>query len=89
MNYAYRQLQRVSPASYRRYVWWARGSRLWKRYLRLAAVAAGLFGRILLTLQYFILLPPFAWVAKRAERREGTGWMPIRHDRRQAPTSQY
>jgi rubrerythrin len=89
MNYAYRQLQRVSPQSYRRYVWWARGSRLWKRYLRLAAIVAGLVGNILLTLQYFILLPPFAWFAKRAERREGTGWIPIPRDRRPSPTSQY
>lgn len=88
MNYAYKQLTRVSPTKYRRYVWWARGSRLWKRYLRLAAGVAGLFGRVILTLQYFILLPLFAVFAKRAERKEGHGWIAIRSERR-PPTSQY
>ena len=89
MNYTYRQLQRVSPKSYRRYVWWARASRLWKRYLRLAAVVAGLFGRIMFTLMYFVLLPPFAWLAKRAERREPAGWTPVPAGRDDSPTSQY
>jgi rubrerythrin len=37
MNYTYTQLARVLPGSYRRQVWQARASRLWKRYLRLAA----------------------------------------------------
>ena len=27
---------------------------------------------------YFVLLPPFAWLAKRASRREPIGWTPIR-----------
>src|SRR5579862_4123369 len=89
MNYAYKQLTRVAPAKYRRHVWWARSSRLWKRYLRLAAGLAALFGRVMLTLQYFILLPPFAWLAKRTERREGVGWVPIPQDRQRPPTSQY
>jgi rubrerythrin len=89
MNYAYRQLTRVSPKTYKRHVWWARASRLWKRYLRLAAATAAIFGKVALTLQYFILLPPFAWFAKRAERREGEGWIAIASDRRRAPTSQY
>jgi hypothetical protein len=78
----------VSPKKYRRYVWWARGSRLWKRYLRLAAAVAGLLGGLVLTLQYFVLLPPFAWLAKRAERKEGYGWIAIRSEPR-PPTSQY
>ena len=43
-------------------------------YLRLATALAGILGSILLTIQYFILLPPFAWLAKRAERRELSGW---------------
>src|SRR2546425_231237 len=33
--------------------------------------------------------PPFAWFAKRAERRESPGWMPIPRDRDRSPTSQY
>ena len=76
MNYTYTQLARVLPKSYRRQVWQARASRLWKRYLRLAAVVAGVLGTIILTIQYFVLLPPFAWLAKRAEKRE-----PARLDR--------
>src|SRR5258706_780243 len=41
MNYTYTQLARVLPKSYRRQVWFARASRLWKRYLRAAAAVAG------------------------------------------------
>jgi hypothetical protein len=54
---------------------------LWKAYLRLATSIAGTFGSILLTIQYFILLPPFAWMAKRAARRETSGWtmVPAEH----------
>jgi len=90
MNYTYTQLARVSPTQYRRRVWRARASRLWKRYLRVAAAVAGLIGTAMLTVQYFVLLPPFAWLAKRAERREPRGWHPIPSDRRAAPpTSQY
>src|SRR6266487_3419214 len=86
MNYTYTQLARISPASYRRHVWRARASRLWKRYLRLAAVVAGVFGTAMLTIQYFILLPPFAWMARRAARRESPGWVPISRDRIESPT---
>ena len=89
MNYTYTQLARVSPKTFRRRVWGARASRLWKRYLRVAAAIAGLFGTALLTVQYFVLLPPFAWLAKRAERREPRGWTPIPRDRRSSPTGQY
>jgi len=89
MNYTYTQLARVSPERYRRRVWRARASRLWKRYLRVAASLAGLIGTLMLTIQYFIVLPPFAWFAKRAERRESRGWTPIPRDRDRSPTSQY
>jgi hypothetical protein len=70
-------------------VWRARARRLWKRYLRLAAVVAGVVGTAMLTIQYFILLPPFAWMARRAERRESSGWVPISRDAIESPTSQY
>src|SRR6195256_4572729 len=60
MNYTYTQLARVMPRSYRRRVWQARGSRLWKRYLRLAAVMAGVMGGAILTVMYFVVLAPFA-----------------------------
>ena len=37
-----------------------------------------------------VVLPPFAWMAKRAERREPIGWTPIRGARQHAsPRSQY
>ena len=89
MNYTYTQLARISPRSYRRQVWRARASRLWKRYLRVAAALAGVVGAVILTIIYFILLAPFAWLAKRAERREPLGWHPISHTRDDSPTSQY
>ena len=89
MNYTYTQLTRISPRAYRRHVWHARARRLWNRYLRVAAVVAGLMGSALLTLMYFALLPPFAWLAKRGAQREPTGWIPISRTRHSAPRSQY
>jgi rubrerythrin len=89
MNYTYTQLARIRPQGYRRQVWQARASRLWKRYLRLAAAAASVISAVMLTLMYFILLAPFAWLAKRAERREPTGWAPIAPERGDSSTSLY
>jgi hypothetical protein len=74
MNYTLTQLARVEPKQHRRHLWWARLSRLWKAYLRLATGLAGILGSMLLTIQYFVLLPPFAWLAKRAAHRERSGW---------------
>src|SRR5881296_64859 len=87
MNYTYTQLARLTPRSCRRHVWRARASRLWRRYVRVAAAVAGGFGTLILTIQYFILLPPFAWLAKRAQRREPPGWAPISGDRQESPSS--
>jgi rubrerythrin len=89
MNYTYTQLARISPRSYRRHVWRARASRLWKRYLRVAVALAGVLGTVILTIQYFVLLPPFAWLARRAQRREPAGWTPIARDRQDSPASEY
>jgi len=89
MNYTYTQLTRVSPQGYRRHVWHARAKRLWNRYLRIAAAMAGLFGGVALTAMYFVLLPPFVWFARRAERREPTGWTSISRNGNQSPRSQY
>src|SRR5262249_9488053 len=90
MNYTYRQLTRIEPERYRRHVWHARAKRLWNRYLRVAAALAAAFGHVMLTLMYFILLPPFVWFAKRAERREPIGLIPIPRARQDAaPRSQY
>jgi hypothetical protein len=88
MNYTYTQLARVLPTSYRRQVWQARASRLWKRYLRVAAAVAGVMGAAVLTVIYFVVLGPFAWVAKRAERREPAGWAPVAREH-EPPASQY
>jgi hypothetical protein len=90
MNYTYKQLTRVAPQRYRRHVWHARARRVWNRYLRVAAALAALFGNVTLSVIYFVLLPPFAWFAKRAARREPSGWVSIpsaRHDA--SPRSQY
>jgi hypothetical protein len=89
MNYTYTQLARVLPTSYRRQVWRARASRLWKRYLRAAAAVANVIGTVILLAIYFVVLAPFAWLAKRAERREPCGWAPIARDDHGQPTSQY
>jgi len=87
MNYTYTQLTRIAPKTYRRHVWHARARRLWNRYLRVAVALANVFGTAILTVIYFLVLPPFAWLAKRAERRETPGWQPIA--RAESPRSQY
>jgi hypothetical protein len=81
MNYTLTQLARVAPQQHKRHLWRARLSRLWKSYLRVATALAGIFGSILLTIQYFVLLPPFAWLAKRAQRRERSGWTRVSPER--------
>jgi len=89
MNYTYTQLARISPRSYRRQVWLARGSRLWRRVVRLAAGVGALMGTVFLTLLYFVLMPPFAWLARRAASREPEGWAPVSARADAPPTSQY
>jgi rubrerythrin len=74
MTYTRTQLTRVSPARNRRALWRARAGRLWRAYLRLAGALAGLLGGVVLTVQYFLLLPWFAIAAQRAARREPRGW---------------
>jgi hypothetical protein len=89
MNYTLVQLARVEPQHHRTRLWRARFSRVWKAYLRLATGLAGVIGGILLTIQYFVILPPFAWLAKRAARRERAGWTPIAAERPGSLTRQY
>jgi len=89
MNYTLTQLARISPQHHRRHIWRARISRLWKAYLRIASALAGLIGALLMTVQYFVLLPPFAWLAKRAARRERPGWSAVPPDSRDSLTRQY
>ncbi len=90
MNYTYKQLTRIEPDRYWRHVWHARAKRVWNRYLRVAAAVAALFGNVALTVMYFVLLAPFAWLAKRSERRKPDGWVSIPRARREtSPRSQY
>jgi rubrerythrin len=89
MNYTLAQLTRVAPQGHRLYLWKARLSRLWKAYLRCASAIAGVMGTVILTLQYFILLPPFALLAKRAARREPAGWAPVVPECERPMESQY
>ncbi|HEY8130945.1 MAG TPA: ferritin-like domain-containing protein [Thermoanaerobaculia bacterium] len=89
MNYTLTQLVRVSPERHRHHLWRARFRRIWKGYLRLATALAGILGGLLLTLQYFIVLPPFAWLAKRAERQETPGWTHISPSRNRSLTNEY
>ncbi|HLZ78772.1 MAG TPA: hypothetical protein VKQ09_05480, partial [Sphingomonas sp.] len=77
MRYSLAELDRIAPGRRRLLLWKARLRRFWKAYLRLATGLAGLIAMVVLTVQYFVLLPPFAWLAQRAARREGTGWSPI------------
>jgi hypothetical protein len=74
MTYTRRELGRVAPRKQGWLLWRARLGRLWKGYLRLAAGLGNLIGSVILTLQYFILVPPFAWIARRSARREQSGW---------------
>ena len=89
MNYTLAQLTRVEPKRHGLFLWKARASRLWKAYLRLMSAIAGVMGAIILTLQYFILLAPFALLAKRAARREPQGWIAIPPERERPLESQY
>jgi len=77
MTYTKAELARVAPKQHGWVLWKARLGRLWKGYLRFAVALGSLFGAVILTLQYFILVPPFAWAAKRAARREPQGWVEV------------
>ena len=74
MTYTRKQLARLSPRLQGRRLWQARASRLWKAYLRIATAIAGLLGTAMLAVQYFLILPPFAVLARRAARREPEGF---------------
>jgi rubrerythrin len=90
MAYTRSQLERLAPRRYRRHLWLARAARLWKGYLRLAAAIAGVLGSLVLVAQYFLVLPLFAVLAKRAARRERPGWSePVRRDAPSPLRSQY
>jgi len=87
MSYTQTQLERVAPRKSRARLWQARIGRLWKAYLRVAAALASILGTLFLRLQYSVVLPPFALLARRAARREPLGFIPAR--RSAAFSSQY
>ncbi|HEX4637448.1 MAG TPA: hypothetical protein VH189_14785 [Rhizomicrobium sp.] len=89
MNYTLAQLARVAPRRHGLFLWKARLTRLWKAYLRIMSAIAGVMGTVILMLQYFILLPPFAVLAKRAQKREPEGWREIPPEREQSLKSQF
>jgi rubrerythrin len=78
MSYTRKQLARIAPRTQGLRLVQARASRIWKAYLRVAVALAALMGGAVLALQYFVLLPPFALLAKRAARREQEGLQPVR-----------
>jgi rubrerythrin len=78
MSYTHAQLTRIAGPRTRRRIWEARLGRLWKAYLRVAAALAGVIGSLILRVQYFVLLPPFVFLARRAARREPEGFAPSR-----------
>jgi rubrerythrin len=89
MKYTKAQLARVDPVRNRRTLWSARAGRLWRAYLRFASALAGLLGGVVLTAQYYVLLPCFALFAKRAGRRESLGWHAAPAPGKGAMKSQY
>jgi len=74
MSYTRSQLARISPRKQGLRLWQSRAGRIWKAYLRVATAIASLFGTILLTAQYFLVLPVFVLLAKRSARNEPDGF---------------
>jgi len=89
MNYTLTQLVRVSPERHRAKLWRARLTRLWNAYLRVASALAGVIGGAILTVQYFVVLPLFAMLSKRAAAREGEGWRAVAQRDADSMRSQY
>lgn len=87
MAYTRKQLARLAPQKQGLRLWQARAARVFRAYVRLAAALGALIGSLALTLQYFLLLPPFALLARRAARREPEGFAPARES--VSLTSQY
>jgi hypothetical protein len=89
MTYTRDQLRRMAPERAGARIWTARLRRFWKAYLRLASALAGLIGAVILTLQFLIVLPPFALLARRAAKKEPTGWSAVAPERNGSLERQY
>lgn len=74
MRYSHAELNRLTPDHARRALWAARLRRLWRAYLRFALILADMISRVILLVFYFLLMAPFAWLAKRTARKEKQGW---------------
>jgi hypothetical protein len=85
MSYTRSQLARIAPKKQGLVLFRSRAGRVWKAYLRIATALASVFGTVFLTAQYFLVLPLFAWFAKRNVDAEG--FSPVR--RRSRLESQY
>lgn len=89
MNYTLSQLKRVEPKKAGWRLWWARLTRLWKGYLRIASAVANVMGGVVLAVQYFVILPIFALLAKRSAKKELPGWVDARPAKEASLKSQY
>ena len=89
MTYTLKQLHRLEPKRHRWVIWRARLRRLWKAYLRLAGAIGAVFGAIVLSVEYFVILPAFALLARRAANREPPGWQPVDQARARDLARQY
>jgi rubrerythrin len=89
MTYTRQQLLRLQPRRTARLIWMARLRRLWRLYLRFAGALGAGFGAVVLSAQYFLLLPPFAWAARRAARAEPQGWSAVAAHRAGSLNRQY
>ena len=78
MSYTRKQLARIAPRQQGLRLWQGRLDRWWKAYLRLAVALASVLGGVMLAAQYFLVLPLFALLAKRALRQEAAGLRPVR-----------
>jgi hypothetical protein len=89
MTYTRRQLVRLEPDRHGWILWKARLARLWRLYLRFAGAIGAPFGAVVLSLQYYLLLPPFALLARLSARREREGWQIIAPERAHGLERQY
>lgn len=89
MTYTLKQLKRLDPKRHRWTIWRARLRRLWRAYLRLAGAIGDFFGAIVLSAEYFLVLPAFALIARRGARAELHGWRPVDEARARDLSRQY
>jgi rubrerythrin len=89
MRYSHAELDRLAPEKAWRALWAARLRRLWRAYLRFALILADMISRFIMLLFYFLLMAPFAWMARRAEEHGKTGWYACEDETRGGRGGQY